>query len=422
MKATVYPGKCSGKVVIPPSKSMAHRAIICASLADGISTISNVAFSDDIIATIGAMKALGATIEENGDTLTITGINSSISNVSNEVDAHESGSTLRFIIPIFSLSNQRITFKGRNRLLYRPQGIYKTMFEDQGLFFSQDTSELVIEGALKPQTYTIDGSISSQFISGLLFTLPLLDGDSTIKILPPFESESYVNLTIELLSLFGIVINRIDELTYVVKGNQKYKANSYRVEGDYSQLAFHAVLAALNNDLELDGISHNSLQGDKAIIDILKECGVNIEETPTGYVIHKSNIDSTTVDLADCPDLGPILCVLGCFADEFHITNCNRLRIKESDRIAAMENALRPVGSNIASDTNNITIMKNAPYHGNVTVDGAKDHRIVMSMSVMATLLDTPLTITNAEAINKSYPNFFEDIQKLGIEVHLSDD
>ena len=422
MKAIVYPGKCHGKVVIPPSKSMSHRAIICASLAEGVSTISNVAYSDDIIATINAMKALGATIEMNQDTLTITGVNSTIKNVETEVDAHESGSTLRFIVPIFSLSNQKVTFTGKNRLLYRPQGVYKTMFEEQSLYFYQDTSKLEIEGALKPQAYLIDGSISSQFISGLLFTLPLLNDDSTIKIIPPFESESYVTLTIELLSLFGIQIERLDELTYHIKGKQKYKANNYRVEGDYSQLAFHAVLAALNNDLELDGVSHKSLQGDKAIIDILKNSGINIENTLTGYIIHKSNVMSTTVDLADCPDLGPILCVLGSFAEKFHITNCNRLRIKESDRIAAMENALQPIGSNITSDENNIYITKNLPYHGNVTVDGAKDHRIVMSMSVMATLLDSPLTITNAEAINKSYPAFFDDLKKLGIEVQLIND
>lgn len=421
MKATVYPGKCSGIVQIPPSKSMSHRAIICAALASGTSTISNIAYSDDIIATIGAMRCIGADINENGDTLTITGVNSVINPTTTTIDAHESGSTLRFIIPILSLSGKRITFTGRNRLLYRPQNVYKDIFDKQGLYFSQTTNELVIEGALQPQEYTIDGSISSQFISGLLFTLPLLPSDSTIHIIPPFESESYVTLTIDLLSKFGIQIGRIDALTYAIKGNQKYQASNYRVEGDYSQLAFHAVLGALNNDLELRGISHNSKQGDRVIINILREAGVSIEDTIDGYIVHHSPIMSITADLADCPDLGPILCVLGCYADTFQLSNCQRLRIKESDRIAAMGNALRPVGSIITSDESNIFIKNNQPYHGNVTVDGAKDHRIVMSMSVMATLLDSPLTITNAEAINKSYPSFFDDLTKLGIEVQLHD-
>lgn len=421
MKAIIHPGKCQGSVNIPPSKSMSHRAIICAALAEGTSVISNIAFSDDIIATIEGMRAIGADITTTNNTVTITGVASIVKPINTTIDAFESGSTLRFLIPILSLSNERITFLGRNRLLHRPQGIYENIFKAQGLGFEQSSSELTIEGSLKPQKYVIDGSISSQFISGLLFTLPLLDGDSEIEIIPPFESESYVNLTTNLLSKFNIKIERLNTHSFFIKGNQKYKACDYRVEGDFSQLGFFAVLASLNNDLVLNDLDPHSLQGDKAIIDILNNCGVNITTNKDNYVIKATKINDCEIDLADCPDLGPILCVLGSYANHLIIKNCARLRLKESDRILAMENALKAIGVDISSDESNIYINGNKEYHGNVEVDGAKDHRIVMSMSVMATLLDAPLTITHAEAINKSYPAFFEDLRKLGIEVELHD-
>lgn len=424
MKATVFPGKCHGEVVIPPSKSMSHRSIICAALSNGVSTISNVAYSDDILATMAAVEAMGASIERNGDVLTITGNGGIINTNSSTIDCAESGSTLRFIIPLFSLSNKRITFVGHNRLMKRPQDIYRIMFEEQGLYFNQEDDLLTIEGALKAQQYVVNGNISSQFISGLLFTLPLLEQDSTLEIVPPFESQSYANLTIELLSKFGIKITKIDDLHYHIPGNQQYIANNYRVEGDYSQLGFHAVLAAINNDLKLNGISKNSQQGDRIILDFLKNCGVDIEIKDDYCIIHQSEIKGCSLDLADCPDLGPILTILGMYAQgDFKLENCSRLRLKESDRIAAMEEGLRKLGVSIHSDENTI-YMNNSDkeYHGNVIVDGAKDHRIVMSFAVAATTLDTPITITNAQAINKSYPNFFDDLQKLGIQVVIEDD
>lgn len=424
MKATVYPGKCAGEVVIPPSKSMSHRAIICAALSHGTSVISNVAYSDDILATIEAVKAMGANVEKEGDVLTITGNDGLIQATSTTIDCAESGSTLRFIIPLFSLSNQKITFVGHNRLMKRPQDIYKTMFEAQGLAFHQENDLLTIEGSLKAQKYVINGNISSQFISGLLFTLPLLKNDSTLEIIPPFESQSYVNLTIELLNKFGIQIHKIDDLHYRIPGNQSYHANNYRVEGDYSQLGFHAVLAAINNDLKLSGISKDSQQGDRIILDFLTQCGVNVEVFDDYCIVHHSSINAHSLDLADCPDLGPILTILGMYSEgELTLENCARLRLKESDRIAAMEDGLRKLSVSIHSDEN--TIYMNNPdkdYHGNVTIDGAKDHRIVMSFAVAATTLDAPLTITNAQAINKSYPSFFDDLTSLGIKVVISDD
>ena len=271
MKIKIYPSKCSGEIKIPSSKSMGHRAIICASLANGKSIISNLDYSDDILATIDGMRKLGANIQCEKDRLIIEGIENFDSLKDKIIDCNESGSTLRFFIPIFSLTGDKISFTGRNRLLKRPQKIYEEIFKEQNLYYFQDEDKIEIKGKLKAKEYFIDGNISSQFISGLLFTLPLLEENSIININPPFESASYIDLTMEVLKEFGITINKVTPLRFEIQGGQKYIAKDYKVEGDFSQLAFFAVLGALNNDLKCIGVKHNSKQGDKAIIDILKE-------------------------------------------------------------------------------------------------------------------------------------------------------
>ncbi|MEJ6465702.1 3-phosphoshikimate 1-carboxyvinyltransferase [Fusobacterium ulcerans] len=422
MKAKIYPSKCSGQIVIPPSKSMGHRAIICASMAPGRSIIKNTAYSDDIKTTIEGMRKLGAVIEENGSTLIIDGIKD-ITKISDEtINCNESGSTLRFFIPIFSLTGKKITFLGKNRLLKRPQKIYEDIFKEQKLHYYHDESKMEIEGKLKAGTYEIDGNISSQFISGLLFTLPLLEGDSEIKIRPPFESASYIDLTLEMLKRFGIEIFQKDELTFKIRGNQKYSPCDYTIEGDFSQLGFFAVLGAVNNDLKCLGLNHDSKQGDKAVIEILRSSGVNIENIEGGYFIHKSTPKGCEIDLADCPDLGPILNVLGMYGDgDFRIYNAGRLRYKESDRIAAMEEELLKLGVSIKTTEDEIFISGKEIYAGGIEVSGHKDHRIVMSMAVAATLMNKPVIIDGAEAVEKSYPDFFEDIEKIGVKVECYD-
>lgn len=422
MKVKIYPSKCSGQTVIPPSKSMGHRAIICASLASGRSVIKNVAYSDDIKTTIEGMRKLGAEIEENGDILIIDGIKD-ITRISDEIiNCNESGSTLRFFIPIFSLTGKKITFLGKNRLLKRPQKIYEDIFKEQKLHYFHDETKIEIEGRLKAGTYVVDGNISSQFISGLLFTLPLLEGDSKIKIKPPFESASYIELTLEMLRRYGIEISKTDELTFKIKGNQKYKPCDYTIEGDFSQLGFFAVLGAINNNIECLGLNHGSNQGDKAIIEILRNAGIKIENIEGGYLIHKSTPKSCEIDLADCPDLGPILNVLGMYGDgKFRIYNAGRLRYKESDRIAAMEEELLKLGVDIKTTEDEIFISGKKIYDGGIEAAGHKDHRIVMSLAVAATIMKKPVIINGAEAVEKSYPDFFEDIEKIGIKVEYYD-
>ncbi len=418
MIAKIYPSSCHGNVLIPPSKSMAHRAIICASLASGISRIDNVTYSQDILTTIEGMRALGAEITTHDDFVEIKGINDFSRCQSQEIFCNESGSTLRFFIPLFSLCDRPITFTGRGRLMERPQSVYEALFHAQGLRFEHQNDRITIEGALHSGNITLAGDVSSQFISGLLFTLPLCEQDSYITIQEPFESRSYVILTMQMLEHFGITTEFANANIIKIKGRQKYHAGCYTIEGDYSQLAFFACLGALHHDLSITGVSHTSKQGDKVIMKILKQANVNYREIPNGYQIAKSEVKGCEIDLADCPDLGPILCVLAAFAQgKTHIKNAGRLRLKESDRIAAMETELTKLGVNIHSKDGDIYIEGQSTYPGGVTLEGHGDHRIVMSMAVAATLCQNPCTIIGAHAVAKSYPQFFDDLKSVGIEV-----
>lgn len=418
MTVKIHSTNISGTVKIPPSKSMSHRAIICASLAKGKSTIKNIAFSEDILTTIEGMKALGAKIDCFDDYVVVDGVRDFENLAFNEINCNESGSTLRFFVPIFSLTNKEVNFLGKNRLLIRPQAIYEEIFKSRNLEFSQDDKKLTIKGSLKADRYELSGDVSSQFISGLLFALPLLDGDSEIHIAEPYESRSYVDLTLQMLTDFGIDASYSDPNTLVIRGNQQYKACDHTVEGDFSQFGFYGALGAINNTIICDGLRHNSKQGDRQMVQILKDCGVDISETKVGYRIRKSTVNAVDIDLKDCPDLGPILTVLCSVADgKSTIFNAGRLRIKESDRILAMETELQKFGIEISSTDDVITINGQKSFDTSIETCGHKDHRIVMALAVLGTICDSPIVITEAEYIKKSYPNFFEDLESLGVKL-----
>lgn len=420
MKAHIAPSICKGSVHIPPSKSMAHRAIICASLADGVSRIDHIAYSIDIQTTIDAMRKLGAHIVCEEDSLIIHGIKDFNSINDTHIECNESGSTLRFMIPLFSLTNQKITFTGKNRLLKRPQAIYQDIFTEKGKYFYQDEEKIIIEGALEGGSYTLPGNVSSQFISGLLFTLPLLKHDSMITITGKFESRSYIDLTLQMLEEFGIEAYFIDDMTLSIPGNQRYIAHDTYVEGDFSQFAFFGVLAAIHHDLDILGMRHDSLQGDKQILSILKDFGTKIEEIQDGYRIYKSELTSCDIDLANCPDLGPILCILAMFSKgTSRIYHAARLKLKESDRMLAMQSECAKMGCII--DVYEDEMVIHGSYHKPTEVlYGWKDHRIVMACSVALSILGGD--ILGCEAISKSYPDFFEDGKHIGLEVSLYDE
>lgn len=424
--AVIYPGKCSGEIKIPPSKSMAHRAIICASLAQGISHIDNIAYSEDIKATISCMKQLGAEISVKNDKLEINGIGSLAAlqrNAGNYgiINCGESGSTLRFLIPVFALSDKHCVFTGKGRLMQRPQDVYAEIFAAQKKEFKISENKLETFESLSSGIFEVRGNVSSQFISGLLFTLPLLDGDSIIKVIPPFESKSYVSLTLDLLEKFGIETAWLNDNTLMVKGGQIYKAADYTVEGDFSQLAFFGVLAAINNELTINGSNPYSKQGDSAIIDILKNFGAEVSVIGKRYHISCPKATAHEIDLANCPDLGPVVTVLAAMSEGTTvIKNAGRLRIKESDRISAMETELKKAGVDISSTFDTITVNGGIDKNGDYVFESHNDHRIVMSMSVLATILNKPAIVKGANAINKSYPNFFDDLRKLNIKVEYN--
>lgn len=421
MRARITPAKIdSGNITIPPSKSLAHRAIICACLAPGRSVISNIDYSVDIRATIEGMRHLGASIKEDKDTLFIDGIET-FQYDGDVVNCHESGSTLRFFLPLFSLTGKRATFSGSKRLIERPQNVYEMLFQEQGIDFVRTYPNIIIDGRLKPGELTLKGNVSSQFITGLLFALPLLEADSKIHIEPPFESRSYVDLTIQMLKRFQIIVEYEDAYTLAIKGNQQYQPTDVLVEGDYSQLVFWASLGVLNHSVETHGLDLHSLQGDKKTIDIFQSMNAGIKVLDDGYQFCPGTLNGTVIGLNDCPDLGPMLFALATQANgKTTFQNAGRLRIKESDRIEAMETELKKLGCSISSTFGTVTITGPVKLQGNVTLHGHNDHRIVMALSILATIADEPITIDDAQAISKSYPGFFKDLASCGIFIEFA--
>ena len=316
MNATIKraPGGIGGTITAPPSKSMAHRAVLCSALAEGASHIENLEFSKDISATLSAAGQLCAKVRTGADRAVVEGLGSFLP-VSAPVDCCESGSTLRFLIPIASLTGQKVTFVGRGRLMERPQTVYEKLYQEQSLRFEQSSAGLTVEGTLKSSEYELAGNVSSQFISGLLFALPLLAGDSTLHLIPPVESRSYIEMTRAAQRRFGVESRWQDENTLFIPGGQKYRPCDYTVEGDYSQAAFPAVLGAVQGGVTLKGLSADTLQGDAAILDILRRCGASFRTTDAGIVFEKAPLHGVDIDLADCPDLGPVLMVLGLLCE-----------------------------------------------------------------------------------------------------------
>lgn len=412
----ITPSPLKGEINIPPSKSLAHRAVICAGFSDGLSNVDNIIFSEDIRATIRGMESLGVKVENKDDnSLKIQG-KSKLELINKNIDCTESGSTLRFFIPMALLTGGEVTFTGRGKLVSRPLDVYYEIFEKQGIEYENNKGNLplTVKGKIKPDTFYVKGNISSQFITGLMFTLPFLDGDSKIVITTELESKGYVDLTIDCLEKFGVKIENKDYKEFLIKGNQKCKNRDYRVEGDFSQAAFWIVAGILGSNIKCKDLNINSLQGDKEIIDIVRKMGADINIYEEYIEVKESRTKGIIIDAAECPDLVPVLAVLGALSEgTTKIINAERLRIKECDRLKAMATELSKIGADIEELEDGLIIRGKKSLKGGI-VDSWNDHRIAMSMAVASIKCEEPIVITNSKAVKKSYPHFWEDFKSLG--------
>ena len=404
-------------VRIPASKSLSHRLLIAAALAEGTSVIQGIVLNADVSATIDCLRLLGAKISVDNDTVTVEGISDFLKYDGSMVFCGESGSTLRFLLPLFAQSGKICLFSGSGRLMERPMEIYEKIYDAVGSF-SLKKNILRVQGPISAGQYTLKGNISSQFISGLLFLLPLLEGDSEIEVLPPVESLSYIDLTIDVLRLAGISAERQENII-TVWGNQKYMPIQGSVKGDDSQAAFFIVYSLLSQKvISIDNMAHDSLQGDHVILDIVERCGSSFEETDNGYRILPGELRAFEADLGDCPDLGPILFVLASQCNgRSRFTHVQRLRIKESDRIESMREELMKAGIVMETTEDEVWISGPQKPLENVILDGHNDHRIVMALSILAAICRKGMKISGAEAIHKSYPDFYTDLRKCGVNI-----
>ena len=416
MTRSLIPTALSGIVSAPPSKSIAHRALICAALADGVSTVSPVDCSKDMDATIGALTAMGATIIRTGKTVTVTGIGKAANNA--VIDCLESGSTVRFLIPVAAALGIDASFIGHGRLPDRPLTPFYDILPCKGINLSGDKLPLNISGQLKSGEFSLRGDISSQFITGLLFALPLLDGDSTIHLTTKLESAPYIDLTLDVLARFGIQINKTEQ-DYHIRGGQEYRPGNFTVEGDYSNAAFWLTAAALGNQIDVASLSPNSLQGDRRILDALSAFGAAFSLKDGVYHCTAPVCRPAVIDGRDIPDILPILCVAAtAVKGESIITGTKRLKMKESDRAAAMVDCLTRLGAKICEEDDRLIIRGETRLTGG-RVNGYNDHRIVMSMAVASCLTDSPVIIEGTKAVEKSYPGFFDDWHRLGGVSHV---
>ena len=401
-----------GQITIPPSKSASHRALICAALAQGKSRIDNIKHSEDIVATLACANALGVDFTQETGAVIFNG--NGIDPKDNAVlDCGESGSTLRFMIPIALIFDKELHLTGHGRLMQRPLKAYKEALEENGATIKQTDKEIIVKGSIRSGTYSFSGSVSSQYVTGLLFALPLLNGDSEIVLTTPLESKGYVDMTIDMLSRFGIELKNDNYERFIIKGNQAYKATDHMVEGDYSAVAFFLAAGALGCDVKCFGLKSDSLQGDKAFIDILKKCGVRIEEQD-GYIqALPSKIQAITIDVKDIPDLVPPLTALLCFAEgESKIINAGRLRLKESDRLHALATEFNNLGAKIVEGEDYLTIQGVKTLTGGLS-DAHNDHRIAMAIAVASIRSTDKIELNGASSVNKSYPAFWDDFCKI---------
>ena len=409
MNVVITPTPLKGRVMVPPSKSQTHRYIIAAALAEGESVVKNVAYSQDIEATIRCMTELGAQFTRDGSTLTVQGVAACAMSPMQKLahphlDCGESGSTLRFLIPVALALRGGAVFTGHGRLMERPLQPYFDLFEEKGISYELKDGVLTVSGTLTPGDYTLPGHVSSQFFTGLMFALPLLNGDSRIVITSPLESGSYVEMTREAMYKAGV---KSDKGT--LPGGQTYKPFTATVEADWSQAAFFYAAHGLHNEVSMGGLNPFSNQGDSQIVHFYQElCGSDEEAAQ---------------DVSQCPDLFPALAVMAALRERCstHIGGAARLRIKECDRINAVVDMLRKFGLAVEEFADGISLVGKNQLRGDVVINSYNDHRIAMAAAIAATRATGPVTIADAECVAKSYPDFWEVYESLGGQIVRED-
>lgn len=398
MRAMITPGLAEGKTSAPPSKSMAHRLLMGAGLSKGVSVIQNIELSEDIKATLGVLKALGCEYQVQKGTVTVKGIGGRKVKTEETLDTKESGSTLRFFIPILLTGGGRSRLTGAKSLFARPLGIYEDICKEQGIRFEKTEDSLVIEGQLKAAHYKVAGNISSQFITGLLYALPLLEKDSVLEVIPPIESKAYIEMTLDVLKHYGIQMKRKDN-TYYISGNQTYRAADSVVEGDYSNAAFLDAFNLVGGNVAVSGLNEDSLQGDKvyrAYFELLKG-------------------SSPQIDISECPDLGPILIGMAAANHGAKFTGTKRLKIKESDRGNVMAEELQKFGIQVEVLENSIVVREGILQKPKEMLNSHNDHRIAMTLATLCSI--TGGEIEGCMAVTKSFPSYYDVIKELGIDV-----
>lgn len=400
MKVKILPSKTSGEVSAPPSKSFAHRYLIGSVLSRGKCVIKNIADSDDISATLSCIEQLGGSVTKDGNIVTVIPTNEK--QIENAVfDCKESGSTLRFFIPVvLATGAKNCTFSGSERLLARGIKEYEKLFENSDVKIKSDEKSIEVNGTLSAGNYEISGEVSSQYTTGMLFALSVLDGKSTLKITGNAESRAYVDMTIKVLKDFGADITETEKNFFEINGKGRLSPGEFTVEGDWSNAAFLIALSRLAGTISVSGLNENSVQGDKICIEAF--------ETLDG--------ENAEIDLKDCPDLAPILFTYAAYKNGGKFINTRRLRVKESDRANVMAEELKKFGANVKVYENSVEIEKTQLKPPIVPLCGHNDHRIVMALSVLAVVFGAE--IDGAEAVNKSYPYFFRVIKKAGVNVY----
>lgn len=418
MTEVLYPARLEGCIAAIPSKSQAHRLLICAALADTPSAIRCPQLSKDIRATMDCLNAMGAVITQREELLLVQPIRQKAQTLC-VLPCGESGSTLRFLLPVVGALGLSACFRMEGRLPQRPMEPLTALLRQQGMTIRQENDLLFCEGQLRAGEYAIPGNISSQYVSGLLFALPLLGGESLLKITTGIESAAYIAMTLDALSLCGISLLQTDDGWRIAGDQQPHMGEGLSVEGDWSNAAFFLCAGAVSAPVTMTGLRTDSTQGDRAVLEVLRRFGASVDAQTDCVTVFPAPLRGIEIDAAEIPDLIPVLCAVACAAEgTTRIRNAARLRLKESDRLTATANLLNALGGDVTELPDGLVIRGVGRLRGG-TVDAAGDHRMAMTAAVCSTICDGAVTIPHAQCTEKSYPAFWQDFRSLRKEMPL---